>query len=41
MTTYIDINAPEEAKQLYEDAAGMGRMEGLEGHARASELRLK
>lgn len=30
-----------EAKQLYQDAADLGRMKGLEGHARAAELRLK
>lgn len=41
MTTYIDIDNPEKATQLYKDAAEMGRIEGLEGHARAAGFRLK
>lgn len=37
--TWINIKNPKQAQQLYEDAAKMGRIEGLEAHARAAELR--
>ena len=39
MTTWIDINEPEKAQQLYKDAEDLGRIEGLEAHARAARLR--
>ena len=38
--TWINITDAEAAKELYEDAAILGRMEGLEGHARSAEARL-
>lgn len=39
--TWIDINHPEDAQQLYQDASALGYMEGLVGHARSAEKRLK
>jgi histidinol dehydrogenase len=39
MTTWIDIDEPEKAQQLYEDAEKLGSIEGLEAHARAASLR--
>jgi phosphoribosyl-ATP pyrophosphohydrolase/phosphoribosyl-AMP cyclohydrolase/histidinol dehydrogenase len=37
--TWLKIDDPGEARELYDDAAWLGRMEGLEAHARASERR--
>lgn len=39
--TWIDIPEPDKATGLYEDARDLGRIEGLEAHARAAEIRLK
>lgn len=39
--TWIDITDPVAAQELYQDAAALGRMEGLVGHARSAEQRLK
>jgi len=39
MTTWINIDDPVDAEQLYKDAEDLGRMEGLEAHARAASLR--
>lgn len=39
MTTWINIDNPKNASQLYQDAEDLGRMEGLEAHARAAALR--
>lgn len=41
MTTWINIDNPENARQLYEDAVSLGKIEGLEGHANAAKLRLR
>jgi len=39
--TWIDITDARKTKSLYADAVALGRMEGLEGHARAAAARLK
>jgi len=39
--TWIDVTDADKAQSLYADAVALGRMEGLEGHARASGIRLK
>lgn len=41
MRTWIDIEDPEAAQQIYRDSASLARIEGLEAHARAAETRLK
>ena len=38
--TWLEVEDPEEARQVIEDAAHLARLEGLEGHARAAERRL-
>lgn len=38
--TWLAIDDPAGARELYDDAAWLGRVEGLEAHARASERRL-
>jgi histidinol dehydrogenase len=37
--TWLEIDDAVEARQLYDDAAWLGRVEGLEGHARSSDRR--
>jgi phosphoribosyl-ATP pyrophosphohydrolase/phosphoribosyl-AMP cyclohydrolase/histidinol dehydrogenase len=37
--TWIEIDDPEQARGLYQDAAAMAEMEGLEAHRRAAERR--
>ena len=37
--TWLRIDHPDRAHELYDDAAWLGRVEGLEGHARSSERR--
>jgi histidinol dehydrogenase len=37
--TFIDIQDPVAANGLYTDSAALGRLEGLEAHARAADLR--
>ncbi|MCP4900476.1 MAG: histidinol dehydrogenase, partial [bacterium] len=39
--TWLKIDDSEQARSLMSDAADLARMEGLEGHARAAEARLK
>ena len=39
--TYLDIERADEAKEIVQDAAEFGRIEGLEAHARAALLRAK
>lgn len=39
--TWMRIDRPEEAGELMTDAVALGRIEGLEAHARAAERRLK
>jgi len=38
--TWLEIDDPGAARQLTEDAVALARLEGLEAHARAAELRL-
>ena len=38
--TWLVVDDPAGARELYDDAAWLGRVEGLEAHARASERRL-
>ena len=38
--TWLQIDDPEGARELYDDAAWLGRVEGLEAHARSSERRI-
>ena len=37
--TWLAIDDPTDARELYDDAAWLGRIEGLEGHARSSDRR--
>jgi phosphoribosyl-ATP pyrophosphohydrolase/phosphoribosyl-AMP cyclohydrolase/histidinol dehydrogenase len=37
--TWLEIDDPTDASELYDDAAWLGRVEGLEGHARSSDRR--
>ncbi len=39
--TWIDIENPDQSHPLYEDAAQLARIEGLEAHARAAEMRIR
>lgn len=39
--TWLRIDDPSQAQELVEDAVWLGRVEGLEGHARAAERRVK
>jgi phosphoribosyl-ATP pyrophosphohydrolase/phosphoribosyl-AMP cyclohydrolase/histidinol dehydrogenase len=39
--TWLEIDDPEGARQTVEDSIRLARLEGLEGHARAGEMRLK
>jgi phosphoribosyl-ATP pyrophosphohydrolase/phosphoribosyl-AMP cyclohydrolase/histidinol dehydrogenase len=39
--TWMTIDDPALGRELYEDAAWLGRIEGLEGHARSAERRLR
>jgi phosphoribosyl-ATP pyrophosphohydrolase/phosphoribosyl-AMP cyclohydrolase/histidinol dehydrogenase len=38
--TWLEIDDPDAARQMTEDAIALARLEGLEGHARAAERRL-
>ena len=40
LRTWLEIDDPAHASELYDDAAWLGRIEGLEAHARASERRV-
>ncbi len=37
--TWLELDDPDAAQELVEDAAALARMEGLEAHARAAEMR--
>ncbi|MCS6901384.1 MAG: histidinol dehydrogenase [Myxococcales bacterium] len=41
LRTWLRIDHPTEARQLVEDAIALARLEGLEGHARSAERRLR
>jgi histidinol dehydrogenase len=41
LRTWMNIENQAAAEQLYRDAAALGRIEGLEAHARSAEARLK
>ena len=40
LRTWMTIDSPKAAEQVIKDAASLGRIEGLEAHARAADLRL-
>ena len=39
--TWIEVQDPEAARVLYEDAEALAKLEGLSGHANAASLRLR
>lgn len=41
LRTWLQIDEPDVARELYEDATWLGRIEGLEAHARSSERRVR